>query len=147
MSKTRQADGSRFAASLTATRGALEAAEEATEKAAFVWGLWADSVRQDVEQRHGVAYEPDDQAVLDDPEYSRVLDLGSTINEIKGELGALIERWSRIDLEADRPTNQAADYADRHPVLCAHAGDGGRGSHWLRPGEKCAGAEPDREAG
>jgi hypothetical protein len=32
---------------------------------------------------------------------------------------------------------QAADYADRHPVLCAHADDDGSGTHWLRPGEKC----------
>jgi hypothetical protein len=148
MSKTRQADGSRFAASLTATSSAIESAREAVANAAFAWGLWADSVRQDAELREGgeLAW-LGDPAVLEDPEYSHALDLGSAINEIKGELDTLIERWSHIDPETDRPTNQAADYADRHPVLCAHAGDDGRGAHWLRPGEKCAGAEPDREAG
>lgn len=49
----------------------------------------------------------------------------------------------------------AADYANRRPVLCAHADDGGRGAHWLTPGKKCAAelasrdvdAETEREAG
>jgi hypothetical protein len=124
----------------------MEAAEEAAERAAFTWGVWADSVRQDVEQRHGVAYEPDDQVVLDDPEYSRVLDLGSAISEIRGELGGLIERWSHIDPEAGRPTGQAAARRVERHVLCAHADSDVSGAHWLRPGEKCA-AEAEREAG
>jgi len=44
----------------------------------------------------------------------------------------------------------AKAYAAGHPVLCAHADQDGQGSHWLGPGERCAGlgrAEADREAG
>jgi len=33
----------------------------------------------------------------------------------------------------------ARAYAATHPVLCAHADHDGTGSHWLEPGEKCAG--------
>lgn len=101
MSKTRQADGSRLATSLTATSDAVEGAEEAAAGTEFAWGVWADSVRQDVEHRHGVSYEPDDPVILEDPEYGRVLDIGGAISEIKGELGALSERWARIEREME----------------------------------------------
>lgn len=56
-------------------------------------------------------------------------------------------RWGMSDAEyaeaivrATEPEPGAANsYAGAHPVLCAHADQDGAGSHWLEPGEKCAG--------
>jgi hypothetical protein len=61
---------------------------------------------------------------------------------------------------AGRPVEYAGEpepsagkaYAVTHPVLCAHADRDGTGSHWLEPGERCAGlgraeADQDPEAG
>jgi hypothetical protein len=39
----------------------------------------------------------------------------------------------------------AKAYAASHRVLCAHAGQDGRGAHWLEPGEKCTASEAERE--
>jgi hypothetical protein len=58
-----------------------------------------------------------------------------------------------VSVPAPAPSGGAAKaYAAEHPVLCAHADQGGAGSHWLEPGEKCASlgqatAPPDLEAG
>ena len=54
-------------------------------------------------------------------------------------------------LASGQPEPGAAKaYAATHPVLCPHADQDGAGSHWLEPGERCAGlgqAQAALEAG
>jgi hypothetical protein len=57
------------------------------------------------------------------------------------------EHAEAIARTAEPEPGAANAYAAEHPVLCAHAGQDGRGSHWLEPGETCAGlgqATPQR---
>jgi hypothetical protein len=55
--------------------------------------VWADSVRQDVEARHGVSYEPDDLPMLEDPEYGCALDVGKELGALREQLAALADRF------------------------------------------------------
>jgi hypothetical protein len=52
---------------------------------------------------------------------------------------------ARADVAAGVP-EAAKAYAASHRVLCAHADQGGRGAHWLEPGEKCSVSDAAREA-
>lgn len=62
---------------------ALAAAAAGLKSAEGVWGVWADSVRQDVEQRLGVTYTENDPLVLEDPEFSAALDVGTALDEAR----------------------------------------------------------------
>jgi hypothetical protein len=78
-------------------RAAIAAARQALDQTEHTWGVWADSVRQDVEARHGVDYEPDDQVILKDPEYSRALDVRLDLDKVKHELATLIEDFDAAE--------------------------------------------------
>jgi hypothetical protein len=55
------------------------------------------------------------------------------------------EALARADVAAGGP-GAAKAHAASHRVLCAHAGQDGRGVHWLEPGQTCLASEPVREA-
>jgi hypothetical protein len=66
-----------------------------------------------------------------------------------GRLGMGAEEYAAVLGRAGEPDPGAAKaYAATHRVLCAHADQDGRESHWLQPGQKCAAAKavPDRAA-
>jgi hypothetical protein len=73
-----------------AMRGRLAAAIAAVNTLDASWGVRADSVRQDAEARHGVAYpvavEDADPVLMDDPEYAAALDAGEGARS--GQAGA-----------------------------------------------------------
>jgi hypothetical protein len=62
------------------------------------WGVWADTVRQTVEERHGVAYpvpiEEADKVLLDDPEYVAALGLGRAIDQAKSVLQGVLDSFN-----------------------------------------------------
>lgn len=62
----------------------------ALHRADQVAPLWADNYRQEAEKRMGV--EAGDMAVLDDPEYNRVLDAMRAVHEAH-ELVKAVTRW------------------------------------------------------
>jgi hypothetical protein len=63
-----------------------------------------------------------------------------------GRLGMSDAEYAEAKARAGEPEPGAAKaYAATHRVLCAHAGQDGRGAHWLQPGEKCS-AVPERGA-
>jgi hypothetical protein len=47
------------------------------------------------------------------------------------------EAMARVGQPGQAEPGAAARHAATHRVLCAHAGEDGRGAHWLAPGEKC----------
>ncbi len=61
----------------------------------------------------------------------------------------LISRRTQADAACSASAGQAGDpdhaaeHGTAHRLLCAHADQGGRGAHWLRPGEKCTATEPE----
>jgi len=64
----------------------------------------------------------------------------------EGRLGMSHAEYADAIARAGEPDPAAAKaYAATHRVLCAHADDGGRGAHWLAPGEKCALQPAERE--
>jgi hypothetical protein len=94
---------------------------------------------------------------LDDAAYAEAMRNVSvpTERERRAEVAARAERAQRAEMvrKADAagipllddlpaPSGAAKAYAATHPVLCAHADQDGAGSHWLKPGETCAGAWP-----
>jgi hypothetical protein len=62
------------------------------------WGVWADTVRQTVEERHDVAYpvpiEEADKVLLDDPEYTAALGLGCSIEQAKSALQRVLDSFN-----------------------------------------------------
>jgi hypothetical protein len=73
-----------------AVRRRQDAAIAAVGALDMSWGVWADSVRQDVEARHDVAHpvpiEAADAVVLHDPEYGAALDCGTALDQVKQAL-------------------------------------------------------------
>jgi hypothetical protein len=65
------------------------------------WGLWADAVRQVVDERHGVAYpvaiEEAHKVLWDDPEYGGALDLGRSIDHAKAALQRMLEGFNELE--------------------------------------------------
>ncbi len=56
-----------------------------------------------------------------------------------GRLGMSDADYAAVLARAGEPDPGAANaYAATHRWLCAHADQDGQGTHWLRPGEKCA---------
>lgn len=72
---TRKSDAANMRHRLTEATAAVQAARS-------VWGVWADSVRQDAEARHGVAAGAD----LKDPEYWLALDCGPALDQARQAL-------------------------------------------------------------
>jgi hypothetical protein len=81
----------------TRIRSLLKQARNAVEGAAGVWCLWADSVRKDIEAQHGASYEPDDPALLKDPQYGRVPDIGAQIGELHRQLAAAVSDFGMLE--------------------------------------------------
>jgi hypothetical protein len=103
-SKNRAADASRLT-------GDIGRAAESIGRAVATWGVWADDVRQDVEHRHGVAYEPDDPAVLGDQEYGCALDIAEHLEDVKRQLDVLAARFAHVGREHDK-----ANCPERRPL-------------------------------
>ena len=68
-------------------RRRLDAVIAAVDALDMPWGVWADTVRQDVEARHGVAYpapiEEADAIVLGDPRTARLLRVTVVLSETR----------------------------------------------------------------
>jgi len=63
-----------------------------------------------------------------------------------GTFGMNDADYAQALARAGEPQPAAAKaYAASHRVLCAHAGQDGRGAHWLEPGEKCTASEAERQ--
>ena len=58
------------------------------------WGVWADSVRQEAEDRLGVAYpespEVSEPVVMTDGEYGRALDVGASVYRLQAALQEVV---------------------------------------------------------
>jgi len=84
-----------------AMRKRLNAAIAAVDTLDLGWGIWADTVRQDAEVRHGVAYpvplEEADAVLFDDPEYGTALDCGKALDQAKRALHDALASFSRIE--------------------------------------------------
>ena len=65
------------------------------------WGVWTDTVRQDVEVCHGVAYpapiEETDAIVLGDPEYGAALDCGTALDQAKQALQDALAHFNQAE--------------------------------------------------
>jgi hypothetical protein len=84
-----------------AMRKRLDAAIAAVDALELAWGIWADSVRQDVEVRHGVAYpvpiEEADAVVLNDREYGTALDCGTALDRVKQALRDVLGSYGQAE--------------------------------------------------
>ena len=82
-------------------RKRLDAAIAAVDAVERAWGLWADSVRQDAEARHGVAYpvpiEEADAVLLDDPEYGTALDCGKVLDQVEHALQDALGNFRQVE--------------------------------------------------
>jgi hypothetical protein len=83
---------------------ALAAADAGLKGAAAVWGVWADTVRQDVEQRLGVTYGDGDLPVLEDQEFGAALDVGTEIDRVREALDSLLRVAYRAGIRVDGVT-------------------------------------------
>jgi hypothetical protein len=75
---------------LDRARGHLAAAAAELEAACRAWGVWADEVREQAEQRLGSG--PCDPRVCSDPEYARALDAGGPFIEAARVAATALER-------------------------------------------------------
>ncbi len=82
-------------------RRRLDAVIAAVDALDMPWGVWADTVRQDVETRHGVAYpapiEDADAIVLGDAEYGAALDCGTALDQVKQALQATLASFNQAE--------------------------------------------------
>ena len=82
-------------------RRRLDAVIAAVDALDMPWGVWADTVRQDVEARHGVAYpapiEEADAIVLRDPEYGAALDCGTALDQAKQALQDALAHFNQAE--------------------------------------------------
>jgi hypothetical protein len=65
------------------------------------WGLWADSVRQEVENRLGVAYpvplEISEPIVMADGGYCRALDVGVAVDRLQVALREVVSALAAVE--------------------------------------------------
>jgi hypothetical protein len=61
------------------------------------WGVWADSVRQDSEQRNGVPAGDMGAGILTDPEYGCALDIGTDLDELQRVLDRLTKHFEEVE--------------------------------------------------
>ncbi len=78
----------------------LTQAQTVITQARWVWGLWADTVRQEAEAAHGVGYKPDDPLILTDEEYRDALDLGTELDQALTGVSALVDHFRHIEQRA-----------------------------------------------
>ena len=90
---TRKRDAEAMRQRLTKATAAVRATRE-------VWGLWADSVRQDAEARHGVAAGAD----LKDPEHWLALDCGAALDQARQALLDAEARFNQTEQAAAENT-------------------------------------------
>jgi hypothetical protein len=82
-------------------RRRLDAVIAAVDALDMPWGVWADTVRQDVEARHGVAYpapiEETDAVALRDPEYGAALDCVTALDRVKQALQDALASFNQAE--------------------------------------------------
>lgn len=87
-------------------RNRLNEAEAALRALKASWGLWADTVRQSVETRHGVAYpvsfEEADKVIINDPGYGAALDLMRSIDEARSAIEQAQAEFERLEDSDER---------------------------------------------
>ena len=72
------------------------------ESARASWGVWADTVRERVEQRLDRTYQENDPLVLADPEYGHALDQGTPVIEALESARRAFEQTRKMALESPR---------------------------------------------
>jgi hypothetical protein len=117
-------------------------------------GTSAEQARQDYREwaagQHSLLSYGDGRFGMSDADYAAAMARAADTEMYPGGIGDP----DNIGIQASGQSEpgSAKAYAATHPVLCAHADQDGAGSHWLEPGERCAGlgraeADADPEAG